>query len=83
MFASTVTPNLSTAPIGSLMSHSFLPISAPLHQLTNKNIFCREANMGEKGGGVFFKECEGQPPCSAFQAFVIPGNLFPVNILSQ
>lgn len=63
---------------------SFLSI-APLHQLSNKNILQREWGWGSaegKDGVGFLGECGRQPPCSTFQAFVIPGNLFPVNILS-
>lgn len=68
------------------MFHSFLSI-APLHQLPNKNILQREGLGGvqgqECGGrGCFLGECGRQRSCNAFQAFVIPGYLFPVNILS-
>lgn len=73
------------------MFHSFLSI-APLHQLPNKNILQRGEDGGVQGegggrwwkeGGGSLRECGRQPPCTAFQAFVMPGNLFPVNVLSQ
>lgn len=68
------------------MFHSFLSI-APLHQLPNKNILQREGLGGvqgqECGGrGVFWGSVGDNVLVAHSRSFVIPENLFPVNILS-
>lgn len=64
---------------------SFFLINSTFASIIQQKHPSEGMGMGEcrgKGWGGFSGECGRQPPCSTFQAFVIPGNLFPVSILS-
>lgn len=66
---------------------SFFLINSTFASITQGKHPSEGRGTGEDGeqewGRTALRECGRQSTCSAFQAFVIPGNLFPVNILSQ
>lgn len=66
-----------------LINSTFASITQQKHTSEGRGWGSAREWLGWVGAGDSPRECGRQPPCSAFQAFVIPGNLFPVNVLSQ